>query len=117
MTSTVAATPLMMPRRKPVAAPSAEVVYTTATGQAPRGTYAEEAPQVRVVDSYYGAYCFVCRRVTEHAGEHDALVEAGLASYDRDGSVLRTERWDADKAREIFEAEYAAYVARIEGTL
>lgn len=26
-------------------------------------------------------YCFVCRRCTDHVGEHDDLVEAGLAEY------------------------------------
>lgn len=32
---------------------------------------------------YYDEWCFVCKRPTDHRGEHDDLVEQGLASYDR----------------------------------
>lgn len=28
-------------------------------------------------------YCFVCKRATDHRGEHDDLVEAGKAAYDQ----------------------------------
>lgn len=58
-------------------------------------------------------YCFVCGRCTDHVGEHEALVEAGLAEYAEDGVVLRTAAWDADRAREIAEAEYQAYRAEL----
>lgn len=33
-------------------------------------------------ESDYYDWCFVCSRPTDHRGEHDDLVEAGLASYD-----------------------------------
>lgn len=54
-------------------------------------------------------YCFVCNRVTDHWGEHDALVDAGLAQYSDDGTVYRTEKWDDALAKEITEAEWEAY--------
>lgn len=33
-------------------------------------------------DYYMNEWCFVCSRPTDHRGEHDDLVEQGLASYD-----------------------------------
>lgn len=35
-------------------------------------------------DHYYymNEWCFVCSRPTDHRGEHDDLVDQGLASYD-----------------------------------
>lgn len=53
-------------------------------------------------------YCFVCSRCTDHVGEHESLVAAGLAAYDG-YDVVKTERWDAEKAREVSEAGYVAY--------
>ena len=110
------ATPLMMPRRKPVPAPPVvEVAYTTTTGDKPRPDRAHRAPAGRggypqdYLDSY-DAHCFVCRRHTNHGGEHDDLVEAGLASYGPDGSVYRTEKWDADEAKRISDATYRTYM-------
>lgn len=50
-------------------------------------------------------YCFVCSRPTNHVGEHNALVAAGLATYD-EGIVSRAAAWDADLARRIGNAEY-----------
>lgn len=63
--------------------------------------------------SAYPAFCFVCSRATDHWGEHDALVDAGLAEYHEDGSVTKTAAWDADKASEIAQAEFEAYMASI----
>lgn len=57
------------------------------------------------------AYCFICSRCTDHWGEHDDLVEAGLAEYHEDGTVTKTAAWDAQKAREITEATWKAYAA------
>lgn len=34
---------------------------------------------------FYNEWCFVCSRPTDHRGEHDDLVEQGLASYGVDG--------------------------------
>lgn len=52
-------------------------------------------------------YCFICSRCTDHVAEHDALVDAGLAEYNYyDGSVFKTDLWDAALAREISDAEY-----------
>lgn len=31
---------------------------------------------------YLDEWCFVCSRPTDHRGEHDDLVDQGLASYD-----------------------------------
>lgn len=53
-------------------------------------------------------YCFVCNRVTDHWGEHDALVEVGLARYRDDGTVLRTDKWDDALAKVIVDAEWEA---------
>jgi hypothetical protein len=50
------------------------------------------------------AFCFVCRRCTDHFAEHDDLVEAGLAVYDEDsGDVC----WSA-KAAAMSESELEA---------
>jgi len=35
------------------------------------------------------AFCFVCNRCTDHVGEHDDLLDAGLAEYVA-GDVRRT---------------------------
>ena len=60
------------------------------------------------------AYCFVCGRVTDHFGEHEALVEAGLAVYRDNGSVVRTDTWDDELARQIQEREYQALIASLQ---
>lgn len=103
------ASPLMMPRRKTDLAP-AIVAYTTTTGDAPRD--ARATSNLPVYDDYT-PYCFVCRRVTDHAGEHESLVEAGLAEYGDGGTVRRTAAWDDDKAAAISQAEYVAYCAAV----
>lgn len=60
-------------------------------------------------------FCFVCSRCTDHFGEHDALVEAGLAAYDTEsGSVYRTDKWDRELATQIAQREYEEYVARLD---
>lgn len=85
--------PLMMPTRR--ADHAADVRHTRPTG------HRFIAP-VEVDD----AHCFVCGKHTDHWGEHDELVEAGLATYGDDGSVRRTAAWDDDLAQQLFEAEY-----------
>lgn len=107
-TATLTATPLAMPRRKPVLVPSVEVVYTTRTGDQPRPVHAARrpAPSAEPLADLHGAHCFVCHRHTDHAGEHDALVEAGMATYAADGSVYKTDAYDAEQAKVIAEAEY-----------
>ena len=55
------------------------------------------------------AHCFVCSRHTDHLGEHEALVEAGLAEYADGGTVLRTALWNAELAAKIAEEEWQAY--------
>lgn len=52
-------------------------------------------------------FCFVCGRCTDHWGEHDDLVEAGMAEYKRDGSVVKTEKWSAAAAKQITDATWA----------
>jgi len=54
-------------------------------------------------------HCFVCSRHTDHAGEHDALVAYGLAEYEADGSVVKTDLWDADLAHDVVGAEWEEY--------
>lgn len=59
-------------------------------------------------------YCFVCSRPTDHVGEHDALVAAGMAAYSKasDGSdelgctVFRTLLWQDHLAKQVGDAEY-----------
>lgn len=102
--------PLMMPTRKvDHAAAPVRPVYTTATGQTPRGEYAEERPfefPTLVDFDEYDPHCFVCGRHTDHAGEHDALVDAGMAYYTGDNSVHKTAQYDEERAAQIVEAEY-----------
>jgi len=38
---------------------------------------------------YLNEWCFVCSRPTDHRGEHDDLVEQGLASYDDTFPMVR----------------------------
>lgn len=52
-------------------------------------------------------YCFVCSRPTDHVGEHEALVAAGMAAYDG-GTVTRTATYDREAAVVIADAEYRA---------
>ena len=101
------ATPLNMPNRKATQATvTAEVVYTTSTGDAPRPAHTPIRPAYGMDPYEETAFCFVCSRCTEHVGEHEALVEAGLATYEG-GSVYKTAAYDADLAREIQQAEFA----------
>jgi hypothetical protein len=61
------------------------------------------------------AYCFLCSRCTDHSGEHDALVDEGLAEYETDaegywtGTVLKTEFYHPIAARIISEIDYWFY--------
>lgn len=110
--------PLMMPTRKVNHAQSVRPVYSTTTGQAPRDLYVDNGivevsqPDLDDFDAY-DPYCFVCHRCTDHVGEHEALVEAGLAAYDHDGCVRRTEKWDDALAKKIADAEYRDYCTRL----
>lgn len=87
--------PLMMPTRR--ADHAADVRHTRPTGHRFIAPVEADDP-----------HCFVCHRHTDHWGEHDEIVEAGLAAYAADGSVYRTDAYDEDLARAIFEAAYAA---------
>ena len=102
------ATPMIMPRRRPVRAESSRR-YSTSTGDLPLPV---PVPSDTGVLGYEDdPHCFVCGRHTDHGSEHDALVEAGLATYDADGSVRRTAQWDRTRATQIADAEYQRYVA------
>ena len=74
---------------------TATLVYSTTTGTEPTGALAHESEfsqDPRLVDAdVWPAFCFVCSRAAEHFAEHDDLVEAGLVTYDADGSVRLTE--------------------------
>lgn len=59
-------------------------------------------------------FCFVCGRCTDHWGEHDDLVEAGMADYKLDGSVVKTEKWSAAAAKQITDATWAELKAAME---
>lgn len=61
-------------------------------------------------DEDHVAFCFVCSRVTDHWGEHDGLVAAGMVRYAANGNVYRTETYDADKAKKIVDAEVAYFL-------
>lgn len=54
-------------------------------------------------------HCYVCGRHTDHFAEHDNLVEDGFATYGDDGSVYRTEAWDADAVTASNQAAWAVY--------
>lgn len=101
-------TPLNMPRRRPAAVPMAEVVYTTTTGDRPR-----DLPCPTHREDLYGPFCFVCGRPTDHVAEHPGLVEAGLAAYEADGSVVKTAAWNDDEAARISAAEFERYLAEL----
>ena len=63
----------------------------------------------------YDSYCFVCSRCTDHVGEHEALVEAGLAMYEvESGTVLKTAFWNDFYARIISDIEYYNYKKEFE---
>jgi hypothetical protein len=68
------------------------------------------AAETTTYDEYWDEYCFVCSRCTNHVGEHEELVAAGMAEYEG-GTVVKTERYDREKARAICEAGYVAYTA------
>lgn len=101
-------TPMVMPRRK--VEPAAVTVYTTTTGDA-RST--RHATRPAPTFDAYEPYCFVCRRCTDHVGEHDALADAGLVEYSGGGVVSRTDKWDDDLASVIAAAEYEKYTAAL----
>ena len=91
-------------RAAQAARPAVRFAYTTRTGDAPRPGPDRLAADLR--DLLDEAHCFVCGRHTDHAGEHDALVEAGLAYYTTSGSVHRTDIWDPEKAAAVARDEY-----------
>ena len=63
----------------------------------------------------WDSWCGVCARPTDHFGEHDGLVAAGLAEYDTEtGSVRKTDLWDEAMAKAVSDAEYEAYVEAVE---
>lgn len=62
----------------------------------------------------YSEWCSVCSRATDHTGEHDGLVEAGMAVYGPGGAVSKTETYDSSLARKIEEAEYSYYTSRLD---
>lgn len=86
------------------------LVYSSMTGDAPADMFfSADLPAVVTYED--DAYCFVCGRCTDHAGEHDDLVAAGMAAYEANGSVVKTAAYDRDRAREIVELAYVAYLA------
>lgn len=96
---------------------SSTLVYSTTTGLDPM----VDVDATDDVDVAYDfntipePHCFVCGRHTDHYGEHDALVAAGLAEYDlADGSVNRTAAWDDKLAAAISRAEYEALCADLD---
>lgn len=46
-------------------------------------------------------FCFICSRSTEHVGDHDDLLEAGLVKYRDNGSVVATPAWDGEEAERV----------------
>lgn len=75
-------------------------IYSTSTGGAPlvgdldpdllnelgfRSEELERPDSFYDESDFYNEWCFVCSRPTDHRGEHDDLVEQGLASYGVDG--------------------------------
>lgn len=78
---------------------ASNTVYSTSTGEAnpfislpveletELGIYRDEVSPEGEYTPYdmadYIEYCFVCGRCTDHRGEHDDLVEQGLAVYSR----------------------------------
>lgn len=74
-------------------------VYSTSTGEANpfialttelenelgihRGEISPEDEYIPYDMADYIEFCFVCSRATDHRGEHDDLVEQGLAVYSR----------------------------------
>lgn len=85
---------------------TSNLVYST-DGRTTTDLREEEVFDLAPAEEYDPAFCFVCGRCTDHWGEHDDLVEAGLAEYRDNGSVAKTEQWDAEKARAIHEATWA----------
>jgi hypothetical protein len=86
------------------------LAYSSSTGTGT--TYiAPEHDTTPAAVSFYedDEYCSVCGRCTNHVGEHEDLVAAGLAEYEG-GNVHRTTAYDADRAREISEAGFQAYM-------
>lgn len=77
---------------------SSTTVYSTSTGEVnpfialPEALQGElqfiqlangETVWAESQSDYMDEYCFVCSRATDHRGEHDDLVEQGLATYSR----------------------------------
>jgi hypothetical protein len=65
-------------------------------------------------DAAYGDHCFVCGRHTDHVGEHDDLMIAGMVTYSG-GSVVLTDSYDEKAARLISDAAYEVYCAPFDG--
>jgi hypothetical protein len=77
---------------------TSQAVFTTATGAESTFSAMTEALREELglhegfssleAEEYSMEYCFVCGRATDHRGEHDALVEQGLAAYSRTEGVV-----------------------------
>ena len=98
---------------------TATLVYSTTTGADPvfHDGFAEDlaafdGAYVDPAEQEWPAFCFVCSRVTEHAGEHDDLVAAGLVTYAEDGNVLKTEAYTSASALAVIRAAEAAATGR-----
>ena len=57
-------------------------VWTSETGKSGTGTFREVEFFHPEAEPMIIEFCFVCCRSTNHIGEHDDLVEQGLASYE-----------------------------------
>ena len=53
------------------------VAYSTRTGDSPRPALRSQSWAAWDDEEY----CFVCSRCTDHVGEHDDLIETGVAEY------------------------------------
>lgn len=62
-----------------------------------------ESPEWEDTESY--DYCEVCGRATNHFAEHDDMVEAGFAFYDKNGIARLTDSgWDM-----LYRESYGCY--------
>lgn len=69
---------------------TAFLAYSSTTGETPVDNRPLEIKLAEATEDLPDPFCFVCSRLTDHFGEHDDLVELGLASYDAEtGFVYR----------------------------
>lgn len=82
------------------------LVYSSGSGFIAPEFASEPEPQ-----SYWADmdWCGVCHRATDHFGEHDDMIAAGLAAVDEDGYLVRTAAWSDDVARLVADAGFEAY--------